>query len=738
MGHTFSIGTPRNTSRAYNNPAVKYNQPTREKFITEDCNLLLILASYLNGQGASSLSRVASALNLESYKTSKLMYHRVSKDYVSKILRQEALAVVNEAMLEELQLSFHDQFPHRSDHWPKFKSVMLGESKDDETTADLVTNLTISADMGWQKRSSGNRYDSPSGHMFFIGACTGKIITYQVMCTACNICQNAAKRKTVPKPHDCVQNFDGHAKAMEAISASQMVIKIFETFRAKCRVTTIIADDDSSMRKYCRHKTKDKDGNLPNHVYEPIFLADLSHRCKVIAKPLYSLASSKKSISTLSTADANRLKVYIQCFFSINRDKGRSLEWYKRHVWCVVNHLFDDHTLCTPDFCWKKREAINNQSLIDGGTTDSNASPTTCGNVENLNPQTCTLITDTTNDTPRSKLHSLRNRKGYYHNLEKEKDLFHQVKGALQKYFTEEAITKVVHNYNTQKNEGLNTSVSIVSPKNKNYSKSTELCTRISLVAGIQNVGKYAFVKRLTEKFQLAREPTAFLNYLRTEDKAKEKKQKRKSMIGNKRKRVQKRTKKAYDNMRKAVKAEEDGATYGSNRYKKQPKESECRYRHLGCNTPGHKHKTHLSQECRYHYLFLQSKEDGDTFTNQQWLEKIRNVWEQENEANIFRNNLTTREILGTEFGDTAGDFSSNFYTSESSNASEGSDYGSDDSICRIISQESTFTPTETLMMSLDSFLHSNDEDEMPDDYELDDSGLDDSDEDDSDDDDSD
>ena len=36
--------------------------------------------------------------------------------------------------------------------------------------------LTVSLDMGWQKRSSGRRYDSPSGIIHCIGARSGKII----------------------------------------------------------------------------------------------------------------------------------------------------------------------------------------------------------------------------------------------------------------------------------------------------------------------------------------------------------------------------------------------------------------------------------------------------------------------------------------------------------------------------------------------------------------------------------
>ena len=50
--------------------------------------------------------------------------------------------------------------------------------------------LTISYDMGWNKRSSGHRYDSLSGHAFAIGAYTRRIIDYIMFSKRCSICSS--------------------------------------------------------------------------------------------------------------------------------------------------------------------------------------------------------------------------------------------------------------------------------------------------------------------------------------------------------------------------------------------------------------------------------------------------------------------------------------------------------------------------------------------------------------------
>ena len=46
----------------------------------------------------------------------------------------------------------------------------------DEDKKKNKVKLTVQYDMGWQKRSSGRRYDSSSGHAFIIGGRKNRII----------------------------------------------------------------------------------------------------------------------------------------------------------------------------------------------------------------------------------------------------------------------------------------------------------------------------------------------------------------------------------------------------------------------------------------------------------------------------------------------------------------------------------------------------------------------------------
>ena len=55
--------------------------------------------------------------------------------------------------------------------------------------------LTVTYDMGWQKISSGRRYDSSSGHAFIIGVRSKGIIRMVLYLKAFRKCDAAEKRR---------------------------------------------------------------------------------------------------------------------------------------------------------------------------------------------------------------------------------------------------------------------------------------------------------------------------------------------------------------------------------------------------------------------------------------------------------------------------------------------------------------------------------------------------------------
>ena len=714
-GHTFLIQSPQNRKRKYSDPSISWNKPTQTKYINYDCNLLAVLAAYMNGDGGTEVRRIAASLNLRNFQSTAKVFDKTSKNFVAQIIIQEARRAAKEAMIDEIHHSFSHKYPLLDDDdWHNFNELLIktqqkngdegannsdssdsAQSQGTSSADGQFVELTVATDMGWQKRSSGRRYDSPSGHMFFVGSETNKILDYELKCVSCNICDIAKRMGSPVKDHECYKNFGGHAKAMEASSTASLVTRIFDQFNGLAKITTIVADDDSSMRSHCSHQ-----GGLPHHVTAPVFLADPSHRCKVIGKPLYKLASMKKSDCTLSNCDATRLKIYTACFFNKVRKNNKDISYVENHVWCIIHHYFNDHQFCTSDFCYKTRQAENdsgsNESSFVGTLNTPSTSQSSITNCDLSNrpqvqekiednitttvtqSQESTVVPSCVNAPSVSELHSLRERPGYYRCMKKDIKLFTQLKGVLEPHFSKESLTEILHGHNTQLNEGLNTSVSMMAPKYKNFSRSSELATRVAMTVGCHNVGKYAFVKRVIDRMDFVIEPKAFLELLRCEDDNKFQRRERQASIPFKQNRIRKRVKKSLDDRIKGIQAVKRGTTYGDNhvpntRRSKTTKTSTCAYHKYGCGNDRILHKTINSRHCKYNYLVVNHASDGnsESITRKEWMEKVKVIWASENKELITNSQITTMDVVNEEYDGDLSCLDSQNMSSESSVYSE-------------------------------------------------------------------
>ena len=81
--------------------------------------------------------------------------------------------------------------------------------------------------MGWQKRSSGRRYDSSSRHAFIIGGRSKVIIGIVLYYKACWKCDAAENRLEEAEEHEFPKNFEGGSKIMEDSTILEMVEDTF-------------------------------------------------------------------------------------------------------------------------------------------------------------------------------------------------------------------------------------------------------------------------------------------------------------------------------------------------------------------------------------------------------------------------------------------------------------------------------------------------------------------------------
>ena len=385
-----------------------------------------------------------------------------------------------------------------------------------------------------------------------------------------------------------------------------------------------------------------------------------------MTKPLFALAYKRKSESPVTKSDAMRLKLYIAAFIRSNRNKkGVSAEELSKSIWCTVEHLFDNHDLCSEDFCWKLKQkklvegnastlssneqynTENNRAALlpthetnNGRGSDNICLPTNdirsskvSGNLAvsgNSNQAVCSMSWNSekrtqfcrhleseegedaeheerspkvSNDIP---IHKLRGRRGYYRDKKLHHVAYSQIKKVLEPYFEMESIQQLMHGFDTQKNESLNTTVSYVAPKNRHLCSSIELSVRVAIIAASVSIGTASFVARILETCGIPTSNNRFLESLEKEDTKKLNKRKREQSSINRRKRAKLKYESMKHDRQEEVKARENGTTYGELKQKKPPiQRQSCRYSQYGCMSENG-HRTASSNSCKFHDLYMQ------------------------------------------------------------------------------------------------------------------------------------
>ena len=83
--------------------------------------------------------------------------------------------------------------------------------------------------------------------------------------------------------------------------------------------------------------------------------------------------------------------------------------------------------------------------------------------------------------------------------MAEDENLYHQIFDALEPFIKEDMLKMLWHQYDTNINEAMNRSVSSFAPKDRTFSRTMSLQTRVSIAAGVQIAGHYKFWKKVLE-----------------------------------------------------------------------------------------------------------------------------------------------------------------------------------------------------------------------------------------------
>ena len=335
--------------------------PDRTNFGECEVNIRAVLSAFYIGTGGGDVSKVLGMLGVGGSLSFERNFTKYSPK-ISKIVREVCDKLIYECFVEEIMVTMKEKYPSYNDEdkLKELKQYLIKKQFNKLPNHLPVIDISISYDMGWQRRSSGRLYDSLSGHAYFIGCRTGKVIMRGVMQKKCSICTSYNKRDLPVPEHTCNINHEGSSGSMESILCRKLLEEVHVMSFNKVAVGEVVSDDDSTLRSYC--SLVSNGGSLSPGVREPKYLADPSHRAKVWVKPVFKMVKQTKKQDEVKKIDAMRLKKYITCYITQYREGD--FEYFFKNALAPLEHLFDSHLFCDKKWCWHKELEERSQQII--------------------------------------------------------------------------------------------------------------------------------------------------------------------------------------------------------------------------------------------------------------------------------------------------------------------------------------------------------------------------------------
>jgi hypothetical protein len=221
----------------------------RERTTDFAINILYVLGFLSVGDGGTEAARVLGMLSSPNNTTMETRSFPTIEERINTKMERLAEDVLLENLTEEVRLSLaalgidnSNDFNLWKDSLKSEPAIVLNKSK--------FPLIDVSFDMGWQQRSSGNRYTSPSGHAILVGSRTRKPVAMMLKSKLCSFCTAWPKnKKNIVKeigPHTCRRNHQGTSLSMEPAACLEMIVSLFDL--RSVIVARICCDDDASTR----------------------------------------------------------------------------------------------------------------------------------------------------------------------------------------------------------------------------------------------------------------------------------------------------------------------------------------------------------------------------------------------------------------------------------------------------------------------------------------------------------
>ena len=145
--------------------------------------LKYILGGYMISTGAGDISKLISIMGISGDRSFDRQFYRSGKFVHQKMLRRCRKIVYN-SLLDEISLTIKDKHENvlEKQELDNILTMVSNDKLNDLPESIQTTPISVSYDMGWNKRGVGRVYDSLSGHAFHIDDKHSLSLTLRIIC----------------------------------------------------------------------------------------------------------------------------------------------------------------------------------------------------------------------------------------------------------------------------------------------------------------------------------------------------------------------------------------------------------------------------------------------------------------------------------------------------------------------------------------------------------------------------
>ena len=161
------------------------------KMVAFDVSIRAILGAFMIGTGGHGVGKLLMLGRIPGSSSFERGFYRHWQYVHNRIIRR-CKRIIDRSLRDEICATVIKTWDGAKPQHLQTKALRLVDDAKYDDLEELIgpTPLSVSYDMGWQRRGGGRVFDSLSGHGYLMGCLNGKVIHASVLKNRCSTCMN--------------------------------------------------------------------------------------------------------------------------------------------------------------------------------------------------------------------------------------------------------------------------------------------------------------------------------------------------------------------------------------------------------------------------------------------------------------------------------------------------------------------------------------------------------------------